>query len=82
MMGMMPGMGKMKKADGAAGIDDKVFKRQIAIITSMTKAERANAPTSEGQAQEAHRRRLRPDQGRSREEPSTSCSRCTAAWPT
>ena len=42
IMGMMPGMGKMKDQMAAAGLDDKMFKRQIAIISSMTKAERAN----------------------------------------
>ncbi len=41
-MGMMPGMGGMKDKAAAAGLDDKVFDRQIAIIGSMTKAERAN----------------------------------------
>ena len=41
-MGMMPGMGKMKDQIAAAGLDDKMFKRQVAIISSMTKAERAN----------------------------------------
>ncbi|MBL4750908.1 MAG: signal recognition particle protein [Amylibacter sp.] len=43
VMGMMPGMNKMsKKIEAAGGIDDKVFKRQIALIQSMTKMERAN----------------------------------------
>ena len=43
IMGMMPGMKKMQKQiDEAGGIDDKVFKRQIALINSMTKKERAN----------------------------------------
>ena len=42
IMGMMPGMGKMAKQAEAAGMDDKVFKRQIALIQSMTKKERAN----------------------------------------
>ena len=42
LMGMMPGMGQMKKAMAGANVDDKVFDRQIAIINSMTKAERAN----------------------------------------
>jgi signal recognition particle subunit SRP54 len=42
LMGMMPGMGKMKDQMAAAGLDDKMFGRQIAIIQSMTKAERAN----------------------------------------
>ncbi|WP_127521829.1 signal recognition particle protein [Mesorhizobium sp. Z1-4] len=42
IMGMMPGMGKMKDQMAAAGLDDGVFKQQLAIISSMTKKERAN----------------------------------------
>ena len=42
MMGMMPGMGKMAKQAEAAGLDDKILTRQIALIQSMTKRERAN----------------------------------------
>ena len=42
MMGMMPGMGKMKGQMDKAGIDDKILTRQIALINSMTKKERAN----------------------------------------
>ena len=42
LMGMMPGMGKMKNQIAAAGLDDAVFKRQLAIISSMTRKERAN----------------------------------------
>jgi signal recognition particle subunit SRP54 len=42
IMGMMPGMGKMKDQLAAAGFDDRMFKRQLAIISSMTKEERAN----------------------------------------
>ncbi|GGE57610.1 signal recognition particle protein [Actibacterium pelagium] len=42
MMGMMPGMKKMSKQMEGAGIDDKMLKRQIALIQSMTKKERAN----------------------------------------
>jgi signal recognition particle subunit SRP54 len=42
MMSMMPGMGKMAKQVQDAGFDDKVIKRQIALIQSMTKKERAN----------------------------------------
>jgi len=42
LMGMMPGMGKMAKQMENAGMDDKVIKRQIALIQSMTKRERAN----------------------------------------
>jgi signal recognition particle subunit SRP54 len=41
IMGMMPGMGKMAKQLDNAAFDDKVLKRQIAIISSMTKKERA-----------------------------------------
>jgi len=42
MMGMLPGMGKMSKQMNAAGFDDTMLKRQIALINSMTKKERAN----------------------------------------
>ncbi len=42
LMGMMPGMGKMKGQLDQAGLDDKVLRRQIALINSMTKKERAN----------------------------------------
>jgi signal recognition particle subunit SRP54 len=40
IMGMMPGMGKLSKQMEASGLDDKILKRQIAIIQSMTKKER------------------------------------------
>ena len=42
VMGMMPGMGKMAKQMDKAGMDDSVLKRQVALIDSMTKKERAN----------------------------------------
>ncbi|MFC3161746.1 signal recognition particle protein [Ciceribacter thiooxidans] len=42
IMGLMPGMAGMKDKMAAAGLSDKLFGRQIAIIQSMTKAERAN----------------------------------------
>ncbi|MCX7889527.1 MAG: signal recognition particle protein [Rhodobacteraceae bacterium] len=42
VMGMMPGMGKMQKAAEEAGFDDRMLRRQIALIQSMTKKERAN----------------------------------------
>ncbi|MEO0387501.1 MAG: signal recognition particle protein, partial [Pseudomonadota bacterium] len=41
MMSMMPGMGKMAKQIEEAGFDDTVLRRQIALIQSMTKKERA-----------------------------------------
>jgi signal recognition particle subunit SRP54 len=41
ILGLLPGMGKMKKAvDAAGGLDDREFRRQEAIISSMTKEER------------------------------------------
>ncbi len=40
LMGMMPGMGQMKKAMGKAKLDEKIFDQQVAIINSMTKKER------------------------------------------
>ena len=42
MMGMMPGMNKMAKQVEEAGFDDKVLARQVALINSMTRTERAN----------------------------------------
>ena len=40
VMGMLPGIGKAKKQIDAMGIDDSVFTRQTAIISSMTPKER------------------------------------------
>lgn len=42
LLGMMPGIAKMKKQISEANIDDKVIGRQEAIILSMTKKERQN----------------------------------------
>jgi len=42
LMGMLPGIGKMKKQIAEANIDDKMIGRQQAIILSMTKRERQN----------------------------------------
>jgi signal recognition particle subunit SRP54 len=42
LMGMLPGIAKMKNQIANAGIDDKVLKRQVAIIDSMTPQERRN----------------------------------------
>ncbi|MDB5594293.1 MAG: ffh [Hyphomicrobiales bacterium] len=42
IMGMLPGMAKMKDQLAAANLDDKVIKRQRAIISSMTAQERRN----------------------------------------
>ncbi|MDR3425732.1 MAG: signal recognition particle protein [Alphaproteobacteria bacterium] len=43
LMNLLPGMGKIKDQLKNANIDDKIIKRQEAIIQSMTKAERKNA---------------------------------------
>ena len=42
IMGMMPGMKKMAKQVEESGFDDSIIKRQVALIQSMTKRERAN----------------------------------------
>jgi signal recognition particle subunit SRP54 len=42
LMGMLPGIGKVKKQLADANIDDGMLKRQEAIIQSMTRAERRN----------------------------------------
>jgi signal recognition particle subunit SRP54 len=40
VMGMLPGIGKIQKQLNQANIDEKILKRQQAIISSMTKQER------------------------------------------
>ncbi len=42
VMGMLPGIGKMKGKMESAGINDAMLGRQVAIINSMTKKERKN----------------------------------------
>src|ERR671913_1543086 len=42
LLGMLPGVGKMKKQLEGANLDDRVVKRQRAIIDSMTPKERRN----------------------------------------
>jgi signal recognition particle subunit SRP54 len=42
LMSMMPGIAKMKNQMAAANLDEKVLKRQVAIIDSMTPKERRN----------------------------------------
>ncbi len=41
ILGMLPGMGKVKKQMAGMDMDDSVFKHQEAIISSMTRVERA-----------------------------------------
>ncbi len=42
VMGLLPGMAKMSKQMDEAGLDDRMLRRQIALINSMTKRERRN----------------------------------------
>jgi signal recognition particle subunit SRP54 len=42
LMGMMPGIAKMKNQIANAGLDERILKRQMAIIDSMTPKERRN----------------------------------------
>ena len=48
MMGMLPGIGKIKKQIDAANLDDSIIKRQRAIISSMTPKERRNPKILDG----------------------------------
>ncbi len=41
LLGMLPGVGRLKDQLAAAGLDDRLIKRQEAIISSMTRQERA-----------------------------------------
>jgi signal recognition particle subunit SRP54 len=41
-MGMLPGMAKMSRQMDEAGLDDRMIRRQVALIDSMTKRERRN----------------------------------------
>ncbi len=42
LMNLMPGVGQLKKAMAGANLDEKIFDRQVAIINSMTRKERAD----------------------------------------
>jgi signal recognition particle subunit SRP54 len=61
MLGMLPGIGKIKKQINEANLDDRVIKRQEAIISSMTKAERKNPKLMNG----SRRRRIASGSGTS-----------------
>jgi signal recognition particle subunit SRP54 len=54
IMNMLPGVGKIKDKMSEAGLNDQIIRRQIAIIQSMTKAERRNAKILNG----SRRRRI------------------------
>ncbi len=59
LMGMIPGMGKIKQQMAGANIDEKLLARQEAIILSMTRAERRNAKLLNG----SRRRRIAAGSG-------------------
>ena len=59
IIGMLPGIGKIKKQLEDANLETTMFKRQAAIIGSMTQSRAPQPGPAEGQPQEAHRRRLR-----------------------
>ena len=48
VLGMLPGVGKIKDQLDAAGLDDKILTRQEAIIQSMTKTERTDPDSING----------------------------------
>src|SRR5438552_4271037 len=48
MLGMLPGIGKVKKQIDAANLDDRILKRQRAIISSMTPKERRSPKILDG----------------------------------
>src|SRR5436189_2607114 len=54
MLGMLPGIGKIKKQLDEANIDETIIKRQEAMISSMTKSERRNPKLLNG----SRRRRI------------------------
>jgi signal recognition particle subunit SRP54 len=59
VMGMLPGINKIKKQLDEARIDDGMIKRQEAILSSMTKAERRNPKLLNG----SRRRRIAAGSG-------------------
>jgi len=59
MLGMLPGIGKIKRQIDAANIDESIIKRQEAIIGSMTKGERRNPHLLNG----SRRRRIAAGSG-------------------
>ena len=77
VMGMLPGIGKMKAQIEQAALGDDMIRRQRAIIDSMTPRSAATPTCSRRRARSASRRARAPASRR-----STSSSRCTARWPT
>ena len=69
VLGMLPGVAKMKDQIAASGMNDAIFSRQLAIINSMTPQERRNPDLLKATPQAAHRQRLR-HQGRGGQPPA------------
>jgi signal recognition particle subunit SRP54 len=61
MLGMLPGVARIKKQLSEANVDERVIKRQEAIIGSMTKSERKNPKLLNG----SRRRRIAAGSGTS-----------------
>jgi signal recognition particle subunit SRP54 len=59
MLSLLPGIGKIKKQLDEANIDERIIKRQEAIISSMTKGERRNPKLLNG----SRRRRIAAGSG-------------------
>ena len=59
VLAMLPGIGKVKKQLDAANLDDRILKRQQAMIGSMTKRRAQEPEAAQCLAQEARRGRLR-----------------------
>jgi signal recognition particle subunit SRP54 len=59
VMGMLPGINKVKKQLEQANIDETILKRQEAIISSMTQKERRNPKLLDG----SRRRRIAAGSG-------------------
>jgi signal recognition particle subunit SRP54 len=59
VLGMLPGVGKIKKQLAGANIDEGIVRRQEAILSSMTKAERKNPKLLNG----SRRRRIAAGSG-------------------
>lgn len=59
VLGMLPGIGKIKNQISEANLDDRVLKRQHAIITSMTRKERRSPKIVDGK----RRRRIAAGSG-------------------
>ncbi|MBL8837439.1 MAG: signal recognition particle protein [Alphaproteobacteria bacterium] len=64
VMGMLPGIGKIKQQMADAKVDDRLVRRQEAIIASMTRAERKNVKLLNG----SRRRRIATGSGTSVED--------------